>query len=108
MAPDIPESDWRHFREVRPKLLEEFARRSLAEIVATIEAKEGTAHARYLKVYKLIHKRDKDLTCAFSDYSRSSAVTSLGIMRRMNLLTDEDLSRFSELTRTQILNIASL
>jgi hypothetical protein len=108
MASHIPESDWRHFREVHRKLLEEFSSRSLAGIVRAIEANEGTAHEKYLKVYKLIHKHDEEMARAFDDVRRSTAVMQLGIMRRMKLLNDEDLSRFSEHTRTQVLGIASL
>ena len=108
MASHIPESDWRHFREVHRKLLEKFASRSLADIVAVIEGKEGTAHEKYLRVYKLIHKRDEDMGGAFNDVRRSTAVMQLGIMRRMKLLGDDDLSKFSEETRTRVLGIASL
>src|SRR5678816_4076646 len=80
MASDIPESDWRHFREVHRKLLDKFASRSLEEIVAVIEAKKGTAHEKYLKVYELIHEHDEDMGRAFDDVRRSTAVMQLGIM----------------------------
>ena len=108
MASDIPESDWRHFREVHRKLLDKFASRSLEEIVAVIEAKKGTAHEKYLKVYELIHEHDEDMGRAFDDVRRSTAVMQLGIMRRMKLLGDEDLSKFSEQTQTRVLGIALL
>jgi len=45
---------------------------------------------------------------AFDDFRRSTAVMQLGIMRRMKLLTDEELGLFSEQTRTRVEAIASL
>ena len=107
MSADIPESDWRRFKEVHAKLLERYCSRVLEEVTAASQG--GTsAHERYVKVYRLLEERDKELANAFNDYRRSTAVMRLGIMRRMKLLTDEELGLFSERTRTQIEGIASI
>jgi hypothetical protein len=108
MSPDIPESDWRHFKKVHSVLLERYCVRVLADLGAEISATDGTAHERYLRVYKLIHHKNEDMARAFDDFRRSTAVMQLGIMRRMQLLTDEELSLFSEQTRTRVEGIASL
>ena len=108
MSADIPESDWRRFKEVHAKLLERYCSRILEEVAAASRGTEGSAHDRYVKVYGLIEERDKQLASAFDDFRRSTAVMQLGIMRRMQLLTDEDLSLFSEQTRTRVEGIASL
>jgi hypothetical protein len=108
MSSDIPESDWRHFKQVHAKLLERYCGRVLDEIAAASQGAGGSAHERYLKVYKLLKERDKDLANAFDDFRRSTAVMQLGIMRRMKLLTDEELAPFSEQTRTRVEGIASL
>ncbi len=68
----------------------------------------GSAHERYLNVYKLIEERDLELATAFNDFRRSAATMQLGVMRRMKLLTDEDLSEFSEQTRVRVEGMASL
>jgi hypothetical protein len=107
MSSDIPESDWRRFKEVHSRLLERYCGHILQE-VATVSRGAGTAHARYLKVYRLIRQHDKEIARAFNDFRRSTAVMQLGIMRRMRLLTDEELSMFSEQTRTRVEGIASL
>ncbi len=108
MSPDIPESDWRHFKKVHSVLLERYCVRVLADLGAEISATDGTAHERYLRVYKLIHHKNEDMARAFDDFRRSTAVMQLGIIRRMQLLTDEELSLFSEQTRTRVEGIASL
>ncbi len=109
MSLNIPESDWRRFKEVHSKLLERYCCRILEE-VATVASRgtDSSAHERYLKVYKLVHERDKQLGRAFDDFRRSTAVMQLGIMRRMKLLTDEELGLFSEETRIRVEGIASL
>lgn len=108
MSSDIPESDWRRFKEVHATLLERYCCRILREVAALSEGTQGSAHDRYLKVYKLIKERDRQMANAFDDYRRSTAVMQLAIMRRMKLLTDEELAVFSEQTRTRVEGIASL
>jgi hypothetical protein len=108
MSSDIPESDWRRFKEVHTKLLERYCCRILEEVTAASQGTQGSAHDRYVKVYRLIKERDKQLANAFDDFRRSTAVMQLGIMRRMELLTDDELGLFSEQTRTRVEGIASL
>lgn len=108
MSADIPESDWRRFKEIRGELLERYCTRILEEVAAASQHAGSSAHERYLKVYKLVKERDKQIANAFNDFRRSTAVMQLGIMRRMKLLTDEELGLFSEKTRTQIEGIASI
>jgi hypothetical protein len=108
MSSDLPESDWRRFKEVRTKLLERYCRRILEEVAVASQATEGSAHERYLAVYKLINERDKRVANAFDDFRRSTAVMHLGLLRRMKLLTDEELGLFSEQTRIRVEGIASL
>jgi hypothetical protein len=108
MSLDIPESDWRRFKEVRAELLERYCRDVLNEVAATSQGTVGSAHDRYLKVYRLIQDRDRQIANAFNDFRRSTAIMQLAIMRRMGLLTDGDLERFSEQTRIRIAAIASL
>jgi hypothetical protein len=108
MSLDIPESDWRRFKEVHEKLLERYCSHILDEVAAASQEAGGTAHDRYLKAYQLIRERDKQLANAFNDFRRSTAVMQLGLMRRMKLLTDEELSMFSGQTRASIEAIASL
>ena len=108
MSREIPESDWRQFKEVHKLLVERFCQRVLEEIVRTTESGQGTAHDKYLRIYKLIQKRDKELGRAFNDFRRSTAVMQLIVMRQMGLLTEQDLSRFTHETQRTIEEIASL
>jgi hypothetical protein len=109
VSSDIPESDWRRFKEVHAQAEERYCERVLEEIKVIISTgAAGSAHDRYLRVYQLIEDRDEQMAKAFNDFRRSTAVMQLGILRRMKLLTDAELGLFSELTRTRIAAIASL
>ena len=105
MSLEIPESDWRQFKKVHPILLERFCARTLDELRAIAVSNEGTAHDRYLRLYALTKKRDKELANGFDDFRRSTAVMQLLILRHMGLLTDEELSGFSAQTQQQIRGI---
>ena len=108
MSLDIPESDWRRFKEVHTKAEERYCERILAEVTAIVSRSSAeSACARYVKVNKLIRDRGKQMAQAFGDYRRSTAVMQLGMMRRMKLLTDDEISVFSEQTRIRIEGIAS-
>jgi len=107
MSPHIPEPDWKRFKDVRAKLLERYCAQVIEEI-ATASRGQGTAHERYLKIYKIIEERDETMAKVFDDFRRSTAVFQLGLLRRIKLLTDEELGQFSEPTRAQIEGIASI
>lgn len=70
MAADFPERDWQVFRELRVEALERFCDRVLGEI-ATVSSSRGTAHERYLGVFKIDHEQDRDLRRMFNDPRRS-------------------------------------
>jgi hypothetical protein len=108
MPLSIPESDWKQFKKVHGILLERFSDKALTDLGAVAKTTEGTAHDRFLRAWKLINERNEDMAHTFDDFRRSTAVMQLGIMRRMGLLTDEELKFFSETTQAQILGIASL
>lgn len=102
MTSRIPESDWRQFKRVHAELLERFCARVLDEVAAAAKTTDDTAFDRYDRVYTLLKERDKVFRKAFGDYRRSTAESQLFLMRRMGLLTDDDLDGFSEQTRMRI------
>jgi hypothetical protein len=108
MSADFPEADWRRFKEVHKKLLERYCTSILRELSAVSLGSQGTAHERYLNAFKLIQERNDEIAHAFDDFRRSTACRQLGIMRRLGLLTDDDLSAFSKETQERVRGIASL
>lgn len=102
MQREIPEKDWKIFRELRPMALDRFCQRVLVE-VGRLSAEAGkNYHERYLAVYKLIEQRDKELGEAFDAMRRSTALLQLAIIRSRGLLEDEEFARFSPETQEAV------
>ena len=102
MERGIPEADWKVFRQVRPVALDRFCTRVLAE-VAEVRADAGKSnHERYLAIFKLLQRRDKELADAFNDFRRSTAVVQLARIQSLELLTEEEFGRFSAETRSAV------
>ncbi|WP_296811050.1 hypothetical protein [Thiocapsa sp.] len=91
----IREADWKVFKQVRETALQRFCQQVLDDIDAVSRDAALTAHERYLKVYELIHARDRKLVAAFDGPSRSDAAFRLMLIRTLGLVSEEDLARFS-------------
>ena len=96
---DIPESDWKVFRTVRAAALDRYCARVLDECRAVIKDRSISNHERYLKLFRLLQERDDDLADAFNNPRRSIAFIQLARIRGLDLVTDEELGRFSQETR---------
>ena len=71
MSLEIEESDWKVFRQLRPIALDRFCWRVLDEIQQVSADTKRSTHERYLAVYDLIQRRDRELADAFNDPRRS-------------------------------------
>lgn len=98
---EIPEADWKHWRRVREQALERFCAKALRD-AARLETGPGTAHERYLALYKLIERRDDQLGEIFEGPRRSAAYAQIAHAARARLLTSEEVDGFSEDTRRVI------
>ena len=95
----FPERDWRVFRELHKIALARYCDRILDEVNRVIANKSESSHERYLKTYRIIQKRDKEMGRAFNDFRRSTALRQLLIIDSLGVLTKEDLARFTPETR---------
>jgi len=102
MAGQIPESDWKVLRDLKPLALDRYCQRLLAEVEQIISSTTESHHERFLKTFRLIIERNKELGHAFDDMSRSNALIRLIAIRSHDLLTDEEFSRFNFETRNTI------
>ena len=99
MSAEIPERDWKVFRELRPVWLERYCQRVNSELLSRLSDERLSAHKRYLNVYKFIVGKDRELGDAFNDFRRSTAVIQIRIIRGLGVIRDEELARFSDSTR---------
>jgi hypothetical protein len=99
MARDIPESDWKLFRKYHPVALERFCQRLLTEVGRLTSDEGKSSHDRYLAVFELIKRRDREIAAAFNDLRRSTALRQLAAIQSHELLSEEELAGFTPETR---------
>ncbi len=98
----MTESEWKLFRQLQEVALDRFCQRALSE-VCTLAADTGkTNHERYLAVFKLLERRDRELADAFNDPRRSTALRQLACLRSLGLLTEGEFARFRPETRASV------
>lgn len=102
----ISEADWKQFKAIWPVALERLSERILTECQAICRDEMQTAHERYLQMYRLIQERDAEMADGFNDYRRSTASLRLQAMWHNDLITRDELSRFSHDTQSLLLPAA--
>jgi len=99
---DFKESDWKVLRQLHPIALERFCRRVLDEVQQVIADPSRSGHERYLAVYDLTRRRNRELADAFNDMRRSRAFVRLLNIQSHQLLNEEELGRFSPEVRESL------
>jgi hypothetical protein len=92
---DISEADWKVFRPLRQLALDRFCERILAEARLLVSGPLASSHERYITLYRMMRRQDKELARRFDGFSRSRATNQLLWFRHDKLLTDEEFARFS-------------
>ena len=92
---DIKESDWKVFKRVREAALERFCERVLDAVARINSDNTKSKHERYVAIYRLVRERDKEIDSIFDYLRRSTAVTQLCSFRLNDLMTEQELRRFS-------------
>ncbi len=102
MIRDIKEPDWKVFRKIRVTALDRFCQRVLDELCRIAVDTSQSNHERYLAIYELLHKQDKELAKMFDNPRRSSGLLQLTRMWSMELLTGEELAFFTSDARNAV------
>jgi hypothetical protein len=74
----------------------------LEEIVRLSCDAEKSRHARYLAVFQLVQRRDRELADPFDDLRRWAALRQLALIQSQELLSAEEFGRFSSQTRDAV------
>ena len=99
---DFDERDWKVLRDLKTVALDRYCAQVLEECARLIEDDTISSHDRYLRLYELIHERDKTLSDAFDGMSRSKAIFRLMAIRNLELITDDEFARFTPQLRERI------
>lgn len=104
----FPESDWKRLRGVKEVALERFCERVLGECQEVLQDDRVSAHERYVPLFRLTRDRDQDLAGAFDDHRRSTALLRLIAMRKLGVVSDEEMEGFSTKTRESVENAMTI
>ena len=102
MSREISEPDWKLFRQLHAVALERFCERVLGEVHRIAADSSKGTHERYLAVFDLIRRRDRELADAFNDLRRSTALVQLARIQFHDLFSGEEFARFSPETRASV------
>jgi hypothetical protein len=105
---DIKESDWKLFKPLRELALERFCGRILDEVAHIGSDQTKCKHERYVEIYRLMRKRDKEIYPIFDTLRRSTAVFQICAFRVHDLLTEEELRQLSPELVTSVENFARI
>ena len=99
---EMSESDWKILKELKPLVLDRLCALVLQKVAQQCDSPSETNHQRFLKARSLIEAVNKDLGQIFDDMPRSNALERLRSMVAQELITEEELLRFSEETRSKV------
>ena len=91
----MKESDWKKFKVIKQLALDAYCKSILDEAENIMAKSSVSSHDRYIALYKHIRKKDKRLAYAFDGHSRSRAPLQLMLLRKMNLVSAEAVSKLS-------------
>lgn len=92
----MKESDWKIFKKIKERAIEKFCANALDNFSEIIKSDKEHAYDKYLKLYKLVQKRDKDMSIIFDGHSRAKATMQLLLIRKEGLADEELLHKLSD------------
>ena len=102
MSREIKESDWKLLRQLHSAALERFSQRVLSEIESINSDNAKSFHQRYLDIFEVIERRDREIAQTFNGLRRSTALMQLASIQSRGLLTNDEFLRFIQETRSVI------
>jgi len=92
----MKESDWKKFKRIKEKAIERFCGQALEEFEKLISDRELGVHERYLRLYKQVRDRNKEMSRIFDGHSRSHAPLQLTLIRSRELAPEALLAELSD------------
>ena len=108
MTRSIPESDWRYLQGIKNELIDRLCRRINEKAAAIVAGPGNSSHETYLRLYKHLQKSDRIVADCFNDWRRSTVWGTLHLLRRHELLGDDQFEHLSEETQELICALEAL
>jgi hypothetical protein len=108
MLNEIPERDWKIFRQLHPIALERFGQRAVAEIQRLTAQGGQPPMEQFWNAFEFAAAQKKRVSDLFDDYRRSTAMMKVAELRDEGLLTEAEIARFSPEFREWLNGLRSL
>ena len=92
------ERDWKKLRSTKDEKLNIACAKIFKKVEKLLKNDRKTRHERYLALWKIMRREDREIGRMFDDLKRSNATSKLIAWRQNGLLSDEELAQFSEQT----------
>jgi len=99
---EIKETDWKALRRLHALAVERFCEGVLAEVERVMHNSTEDAHQRYLDIFRMMERRDREMARLFNGLKRSQGLMMLAQIRSAGLLTEDEFSSLSPETRAVI------
>jgi len=90
------ESDWKKFRNSLDKWRERYLQRKNGEIRAILEDKNLNETEKFWDIVEFQKNESKRLRDCLDGYSRSNMTSHMAIMKRYEMICQDDIEEFSE------------
>jgi len=99
------ESDWKKFRNSLDKWRERYLKRKNDEIRAILEDNNLNATEKFWDIVEFQRNESKILRNCLDGYSRSNLTLHMALMKRYEMISQEDIEEFSEELQEFLKNI---
>jgi hypothetical protein len=102
MMREIKESDWKLLRQLHSEALERLCKQILLDIERINSDRAKSFHQKYLDIYEVLQRRDKEIAQTFDGLRRSTVLVQVASMKARGLLTEDEFLRFSQETQDAV------
>src|SRR4051812_14683241 len=106
MTEHLPEQDWKRWQQLAPTLLNRFCD-SVVTKAAGFSTGQSTGHESFLALYRFVGDSNETIATVFDNRRRSSALLQIAAVVARGMMTDRELTSFSEETQERVRSIAA-
>lgn len=99
---NISEADWKIYKRIRDQAQDRYSQRVLDDVERLCRDGSMPVQDRHAELSRMVRERDKEMARIFDTLRRSSAPLCLMMMRRNELVTEEEMQSFSPELRRAI------
>ena len=105
---EIKESDWKIYRQLQPVILDRYCQWIISEIDRVSKQPETSNHDKYLEIFSLMKKHDREIALLFDNTRRSNAIEQLVGLKSRGLIEDEEFAQLGKETQDRVVELLEI